>query len=62
MQQVIAEPGILEKWFTNQNTIKKLRASFTGLYPLDQSQRGKEAYQNALQYPTRYVMKPQREC
>lgn len=38
-----------------------LRESFTGLYPLDGSAVGLEAYKNGICNPVRYVLKPQRE-
>ena len=38
-----------------------LRLCFTGLYPLDSSKEGLEAYKSALETPEKYVLKPQRE-
>ncbi|ORX50547.1 glutathione synthase [Hesseltinella vesiculosa] len=60
VQQVLAMPGRLEK-YVDDATAAQLRESFAGLYPLDQSPQGKEAYQMALQSPERFVLKPQRE-
>lgn len=60
IQQVLAEPGMLEK-FMNPTHSSILRSSFTGLYPLDQSPEGLEAYKKAIEEPDKYVLKPQRE-
>ncbi|SCV73872.1 BQ2448_6302 [Microbotryum intermedium] len=40
---------------------EELVSSFMGLYPLDATPSGKEAYQLALSFPDRFVLKPQRE-
>ncbi|CAG8607355.1 9089_t:CDS:2 [Funneliformis mosseae] len=61
VQQVLAMPGVLEKYVTNATDAKKLRASFAGLYPLDSSSEGEAAVKLALENPERFVMKPQRE-
>jgi glutathione synthase len=42
-------------------TVALLRASFTGLYPLDNSPEGLAAYEAALKNSDDLVMKPQRE-
>ncbi|KAJ3258080.1 hypothetical protein HK103_004073 [Boothiomyces macroporosus] len=60
MQQVLAMPNMLEK-FLNKEHSELLRSSFTGLYPLDSSPEGIQAYENALKDPLKYVLKPQRE-
>jgi glutathione synthase len=60
VQQVLAEPGRLER-YVDVETAERLRSSFAGLYPLDQSAEGKAAYESALANPDNYVMKPQRE-
>jgi glutathione synthase len=54
-------PGVLEKYVTDPTNVKKLRASFAGLYPLDSSPEGEAAVELAMKNPERYVMKPQRE-
>ncbi|KAJ3276092.1 hypothetical protein HDV01_006262 [Terramyces sp. JEL0728] len=60
MQQVLAMPDMLEKFMTKEHS-SLLRTSFTGLYPLDSSPEGIQAYENALKNPSKYVLKPQRE-
>jgi glutathione synthase len=60
IQQVLAEPKRLERFLSNEHCVL-LRHSFTGLYPLDSSPAGLKAYELALQDPSRYVLKPQRE-
>ncbi|PKC74916.1 glutathione synthase [Rhizophagus irregularis] len=61
VQQVLAIPGVLEKYVTDPTDAKRLRASFAGLYPLDSSPEGEAAVKLALGNPEYYVMKPQRE-
>jgi glutathione synthase len=60
IQQVLAGNGVLEQ-FLNEEQCKDMRTCFTGLYPLDDSPEGKEAYQDACLNPMKYVLKPQRE-
>lgn len=60
VQQVLAIPGRLEKYLDKQ-IAQELRESFAGLYPLDHTEHGQQAYQMALAHPEKYVMKPQRE-
>ncbi|KAG9068694.1 hypothetical protein KI688_010973 [Linnemannia hyalina] len=61
VQQVLAAPGQLERFVKNPETVRQLRASFTGLYPLDHSPEGLAAYEAALKNSDELVMKPQRE-
>jgi glutathione synthase len=61
VQQVLAGPGILERFLTSPKNIAAIRSSFTGLYPLDRSADGIQAYKDALADPGKYVLKPQRE-
>ncbi|KAJ8324596.1 Glutathione synthetase [Batrachochytrium dendrobatidis] len=61
MQQYIATAGVLEKFVTNPEHVALLRSSFTGLYPLDETPTGMNAYERALKDSSNYVMKPQRE-
>ncbi|KAJ1552758.1 hypothetical protein HK405_010136, partial [Cladochytrium tenue] len=60
VQQILAEPGMLEK-FVGEADARELRTCFTGLYPLDESPAGLAAYEMALRSPDRFVLKPQRE-
>ncbi|KAJ3214863.1 hypothetical protein HDU67_001128 [Dinochytrium kinnereticum] len=61
IQQVLAQPGVLEKFISDSDEIALIRSSFTGLYPLDDTEAGKLAVKNAIENPHKYVMKPQRE-
>lgn len=69
VQQVLAEPGMLEDFllrgdgkaqFSSQD-VDDLRRTFTGLYPMDDTKMGKEAYRLAMEEPHKFVLKPQRE-
>ena len=43
VQQAIAAPGVLERFLQDRDAINRLRQTFTGLYPLDDSDQGREA-------------------
>lgn len=59
-QQVLAEPGMLEKYVGADAAV--LRASFADLWPMDtRSELGREAVRLARAHPERFVLKPQRE-
>lgn len=60
VQQVLSIPGRLERYMDGA-TAARLRESFTGLYPLDGSKEGLQAYEMALEHSERFVLKPQRE-
>uniref|UniRef100_A0A8C8DSQ4 Glutathione synthetase n=1 Tax=Oryzias sinensis TaxID=183150 RepID=A0A8C8DSQ4_9TELE len=62
VQQVLARPGVLEKFFPDQpEAVKQIRATFAGLYTLDMGPEGDQTVEMALAAPDRYVLKPQRE-
>ncbi|KAJ2808598.1 Glutathione synthetase [Coemansia guatemalensis] len=61
IQQVLAQPGIVERFVGDEETAKRVRECFVGLYPLDDSEEGQQAYEMALNAPENYVVKPQRE-
>ncbi|WWC87112.1 glutathione synthetase [Kwoniella dendrophila CBS 6074] len=77
IQQVLSEPGILEDFLLNpsrpdvgfgegagdltQDDIDKLRLTWIGLFPMDNSELGKKAYLQAINNSEKYVLKPQRE-
>ncbi|KZS15426.1 Glutathione synthetase [Daphnia magna] len=61
VQQVLAEPGFLERIFDNAEKVAKLRDVFTGLYSLDLNEEGDRAAEMAIENPEKYVLKPQRE-
>lgn len=77
IQQVLSEPGVLEDFLLGperpdvgsgegagslmQADIEKLRLTWIGLWPMDDSPLGQEAYRLAMTESERYVLKPQRE-
>ncbi|CAG8588857.1 10085_t:CDS:2 [Ambispora leptoticha] len=61
VQQILANPSVLERYITNKSDLQNLRSCFAGLYPLDASPEGEAAVKLALKHPEQYVMKPQRE-
>jgi glutathione synthase len=60
VQQVLAQPGVLERFVSSKNDVDLLRSCFAGLYSLDLSEADK-IVPRVLADPRRYVMKPQRE-
>lgn len=62
VQQVLARPGVLEKFFPDQpEVVEQIRATFAGLYTLDIGPEGDKTVAMALADPDQYVLKPQRE-
>ncbi|KAJ4919748.1 hypothetical protein JOQ06_022657 [Pogonophryne albipinna] len=62
VQQVLATPGVLEKFFPHQpQVVEQIRATFAGLYTLDMGPEGDQTVAMALAAPDRFVLKPQRE-
>ncbi|XP_035512602.1 glutathione synthetase-like [Morone saxatilis] len=62
VQQVLARPGVLEKFFPDQpKVVEQIRATFAGLYTLDTGPEGDRAFAMALANPDAFVLKPQRE-
>ncbi|MED6266689.1 hypothetical protein CHARACLAT_004646 [Characodon lateralis] len=62
VQQVLARPGVLEKFFPDQpQVVEQIRSTFTGLYTLDMGPEGDKTVAMALAEPNRFVLKPQRE-
>ncbi|XP_077513528.1 glutathione synthetase-like isoform X1 [Amblyomma americanum] len=61
VQQVLAQPDVLERFFTNKVNIDQVRATFTGLYSLDLTADGNKAANEAIAKPNNFVLKPQRE-
>lgn len=57
VQQALASPGALERYFDDKKKIEQIRGIFTGLYSLD----NEKAFQAAMNKPETYVLKPQRE-
>merc|ERR1719150_414280 len=46
---------------TELTKINEIRGIFTGIFSLDHNDEGNRAYQDAMNNPSRYVVKPQRE-
>ncbi|XP_070695227.1 glutathione synthetase-like [Pempheris klunzingeri] len=62
VQQVLAKPGVLERFFPDQpEVVEQIRATFAGLYTLDMGPEGDQTVAMALAAPDRFVLKPQRE-
>ncbi|KAJ3015171.1 hypothetical protein HKX48_004752 [Thoreauomyces humboldtii] len=61
VQQILSKKGMLERFVRKAADAEALRASFTGLYELDDTPEGRAAVEMALRDPARFVMKPQRE-
>ncbi|WVR04500.1 glutathione synthetase [Kwoniella sp. DSM 27419] len=77
IQQVLCEPGVLEDFLLGprrpdvgfgegagrltQDDVDRLRLTWIGLWPMDNTALGQEAYKLAHDHPERYVLKPQRE-
>ncbi|XP_018530873.1 glutathione synthetase [Lates calcarifer] len=62
VQQVLARPGVLEKFFPEQpQVVEQIRATFAGLYTLDMGPEGDKTVAMALAAPDQFVLKPQRE-
>lgn len=61
VQQVLAQPGVLDRFFTNKGITDSVRATFTGLYSLDLTPEGHKAAFEGISSPNKFVLKPQRE-
>lgn len=61
VQQALAKPGMLNRFLSNDDQIKRVKDIFTGLYSFDKDEGGEEAVKMALENPEHFVMKPQRE-
>jgi len=62
VQQELAKPGQLERFLGDKaELIEQIRGVFTGLYSLDHDENGDKSFQRAMDNPSGYVLKPQRE-
>jgi glutathione synthase len=62
IQQALAMPGVIERYMVDDTKgAELLRTTFTGLHSLAEDEGGAGAAAKALETPTAYVMKPQRE-
>ncbi|KAL9975933.1 hypothetical protein ACROYT_G013153 [Oculina patagonica] len=61
MQQVFAEPRVLERFIPNKESVDRVRRTFTGLYSLDPGPVGDRNVTLCLKKVEKFVLKPQRE-
>lgn len=77
VQQVLSEPGVLEDFLLGENRpdtgfgkgrgvltdedVKRIRETWMGMWPMDQTEMGLEGNRLAMNEPERFVLKPQRE-
>lgn len=61
VQQVLASPGVLERFISDEEVLNRIRSTFTGLYTLDEGPEGDKTVQMAIANPERFVLKPQLE-
>ncbi|XP_011139073.2 glutathione synthetase-like isoform X1 [Harpegnathos saltator] len=61
VQQSLAQSSILKKFLTDEESITKIQEVFAGLYTLDFTDDGEKALTMAMNEPSKYVLKPQRE-
>lgn len=61
VQQVLAMPGVLERFISDEEVLNKIRRTFTGLYTLDEGSEGDKTVQMAIADPDKFVLKPQLE-
>jgi len=61
MQQVLSNPGMIEKFIHTEAHVSLLRECFAGLYSLDEGDNPEQIIKKVLSNPSAYVMKPQRE-
>ncbi|OXU23570.1 hypothetical protein TSAR_006175 [Trichomalopsis sarcophagae] len=61
VQQQLAVPGVLERFYLESNQAARIREVFVGLYSLDLNEDGEKAVAMAIKDPAKYVLKPQRE-
>ncbi|OXB58249.1 hypothetical protein ASZ78_011574 [Callipepla squamata] len=62
VQQELSRPGTLEQLLPGHaDAVKRIRATFAGLYSLDVGEEGDQIAATAIASPERFVLKPQRE-
>ncbi|XP_032897692.1 glutathione synthetase-like isoform X1 [Amblyraja radiata] len=62
IQQELVREGVLEKFLPEDPAaVERIRATFVGLYSIDEGPEGDEIIAKALADPESYVLKPQRE-
>ncbi|CAK9215967.1 unnamed protein product [Sphagnum troendelagicum] len=60
IQQELAKPGVVERFFENKEDITKVRSCFAGLWGLD-DENSAAIIEEAIRNPEGFVLKPQRE-
>ncbi|SCW01363.1 LAFE_0D10924g1_1 [Lachancea fermentati] len=61
IQQILTDEAVLKEFINDEDTLDKLKSSFVKIYPLDDTELGKEAKKIAMTSPEKFVLKPQRE-
>ncbi|XP_038659609.1 glutathione synthetase-like [Scyliorhinus canicula] len=62
IQQELARSGMVEKFLTDcPKSAERIRATFVGLYSIDEGPEGDEIIKKAVEDPEAFVLKPQRE-
>ncbi|GAB1597395.1 glutathione synthetase-like [Argonauta hians] len=61
IQMELSRPGSLEKFISDERQIQRLRNTFVNQYSLEMTPEGEEAIRMAMENPSSFVLKPQRE-
>ena len=61
VQQVLCNPGMVERFAKDPESVLRIRSTFGTLLHLDFNAQGDKAIARALKDPRRFVLKPQRE-
>ncbi|XP_069740418.1 glutathione synthetase isoform X2 [Narcine bancroftii] len=62
VQQELVHSGVLENYLPEYpKAVERIRATFAGLYSIDEGPEGDEIIAKAMENPEAYVLKPQRE-
>ncbi|XP_013382970.1 glutathione synthetase-like [Lingula anatina] len=61
IQQELGRPGVVERFIQDSEAVKRIRATFAGMYSLERDAEGDAAVAMAMENPFKYVLKPQRE-
>lgn len=60
IQQILTDKDVLRKFCTDDASFEKAHATFAAIWPLSLDEKGDQAYQMAIDDPSRFVLKPQR--
>lgn len=61
VQQVLAHPETLRRFFTDEAKIQAIKSVCTGIYSLDKDDDNEAIVKEAKTHPDKFVLKPQRE-